>query len=66
MKNEGATPVGETAVELLIDKLTAIGTDLTKIAIKDVKTDKRKRLTAANIVLNLDLKLLFFILFDNS
>ena len=50
MKNEGATLVAETAVELLIEKLTAIGTDLTKLAIKDVKTDKRKRLTAADII----------------
>ena len=50
MKNEGATLVAETAVELLIEKLTAIGTDLTKLAIKDVKADKRKRLTAADII----------------
>ena len=50
MKQEGATLVAETAVELLIEKLTAIGTDLTKAAIKDVKSDKRKRLTAADII----------------
>lgn len=50
MKQEGATLVAETAVELLIEKLTAIGTDLTKLAIKNVKTDKRKRLTVADII----------------
>ena len=50
MKNEGATLVAETAVELLIDKLTAIATNVTKTAIKDVKSDKRKRLTANDII----------------
>lgn len=50
MKNEGATLVAETAVELLIEKLTAIGTDLTRSAINKAKLNKKKRLTADDII----------------
>ena len=50
MKSEGAKLVAEAAVNALIEKLTKMGTDLTKSAINYVKTDKRKRITGADIV----------------
>ncbi|TFG20941.1 MAG: hypothetical protein EU530_01955 [Promethearchaeota archaeon] len=49
MKDEGAKLVAEAAVDLLISKLEKTATDVTKNAIKLVKTDKRKRLTAPDI-----------------
>jgi len=49
MKAEGAGLVAEEAVKILIDKLVAMGADVTKEAVKLVKTDKRKRVTAADI-----------------
>ncbi|MBN2154585.1 MAG: NFYB/HAP3 family transcription factor subunit [Candidatus Lokiarchaeota archaeon] len=51
MKDEGAKLVAEAAVDLLINKLEKVATDVTKSAIKIVKTDKRKRLTAQDIQL---------------
>jgi len=51
MKDEGAKLVAEAAVDLLIEKLEKTATDVTKAAIKNVKTDKRKRLTAPDIQL---------------
>lgn len=51
MKDEGAKLVAEAAVDLLITKLEKTATDVTKSAIKLVKTDKRKRLTAPDIQL---------------
>ncbi|UYP46560.1 hypothetical protein NEF87_002845 [Candidatus Lokiarchaeum ossiferum] len=50
MKNEGASLVAENAVELLIEQLTKVATEVTKEAVKMVKADKRKRLTAADII----------------
>lgn len=50
MKAEGATLVAESAVERLIAKLEEEATYVTKSAIKNVKADKRKRLTAADIL----------------
>ena len=49
MKDEGAKLVAEAAVDLLITKLEKTATDVTKAAIKLVKADKRKRLTAPDI-----------------
>ena len=49
MKAEGAGLVAEEAVKILIEKLVAMGADVTKEAVKLVKTDKRKRVTAADI-----------------
>ncbi len=49
MKDEGAKLVAEAAVDLLINKLEKTATDVTKAAIKIVKGDKRKRLTAPDI-----------------
>ncbi|MHA1745784.1 MAG: histone-like protein [Promethearchaeota archaeon] len=49
MKNEGAGLVAEDAVILLIDELTKAAKAVTKEAVKLVKTDKRKRVTAADI-----------------
>ena len=49
MKDEGAKLVAEAAVDLLINKLEQTATDVTKKAIKIVKGDKRKRLTAPDI-----------------
>ena len=49
MKQEGAGLVAENAVELLIATLTKAGEALTKKAVKLVKDDKRKRVTAADI-----------------
>ncbi len=49
MKQEGAGLVAENAVELLITTLTKAGEAVTKKAVKLVKEDKRKRLTAADI-----------------
>ncbi|MHA1776859.1 MAG: histone-like protein [Promethearchaeota archaeon] len=49
MKDEGATLVAEDALELLIDVLTKAAEEKTKAAIKLVKADKRKRVTAADI-----------------
>ncbi len=50
MKDEGAGLVAEDAVVLLIEELTKVGKDLTKKAVKIVKDDKRKRVTAADII----------------
>ena len=50
MKNEGAGLVAEAAVVLLITQLTDAGKNITKEAVKLVKADKRKRLTAADVV----------------
>ncbi len=50
MKEEGAGLVAEDAVVLLIEELTKVGKDLTKKAVKIVKDDKRKRVTAADII----------------
>lgn len=50
MKSEGAKLVAETAVIALIEKLTKLGTSLTKSAITYVKSDKRKRITGNDIV----------------
>lgn len=49
MKDEGASLVAEDALELLIDVLTKAAEKKTKAAIKLVKADKRKRVTAADI-----------------
>jgi|SaaInl8_150m_RNA_FD_contig_21_1541894_length_332_multi_7_in_0_out_0_1 histone H3/H4 len=49
MKNEGASLVAEDAVVLLIEELTKVGQAVTKKAVKLVKDDKRKRVTAADI-----------------
>ena len=49
MKDEGAKLVAESAVDLLINKLEKTAMDVTKAAIKLVKADKRKRLTAPDI-----------------
>jgi len=49
MKDEGAKLVAEAAVDLLISKLEQTATDVTKEAIKIVKADKRKRLTAPDV-----------------
>lgn len=49
MKNEGAGLVAEDAVILLIEELTKAAKEVTKEAVKLVKTDKRKRVTAADI-----------------
>lgn len=49
MKAEGANLVAEDAVELLISKLTDAAQDITKKAVKLVKDEKRKRVTAADI-----------------
>ena len=49
MKNEGAGLVAEDAVILLIDELTKAAKAVTKEAVKMVKIDKRKRVTAADI-----------------
>lgn len=49
MKNEGAGLVAENAVILLIEELTKAAKEVTKEAVKLVKGDKRKRVTAADI-----------------
>jgi DNA-binding protein len=49
MKSEGAGLVAEDAVTLLIEKLTEAAIDVTKKAVKMVKDEKRKRVTAADI-----------------
>ena len=49
MKNEGAGLVAEDAVILLITQLTEAAKKVTKEAVKLVKNDKRKRVTAADI-----------------
>ena len=49
MKNEGAKLVSEEAVLLLIGELTKEAKRVTKEAVKVVKADKRKRVTAADI-----------------
>ncbi len=49
MKNEGASLVAEDALEFLIELLTKAAQTKTKEAIKLVKADKRKRVTAADI-----------------
>ena len=49
MKVEGASLCSEKAVTLLIDKLTDLAQKITKAAIKNMKADNRKRVTAADI-----------------
>ena len=49
MKTEGATLCSEKAVTLLISKLTDLAQKVTKSAIKNVKAESRKRITAADI-----------------
>ena len=50
MKAEGAQLVAQDAIVLLITELERIGKETTKEAMKVVKADKRKRITAADIV----------------
>jgi histone H3/H4 len=50
MKNEGAGLVSEAAVGVLIAKLTKVGTELTKAAVKYAKDDKRKRITGSDVI----------------
>ena len=50
MKAEGAGLVAEDAVELLIATLTKAAEETTKKAVKIVKDEKRKRLTAVDIM----------------
>lgn len=50
MKEEGAGLVAEEAVVLLIEELTKVAKNLTKKAVKVVKDDKRKRVTAADVI----------------
>jgi len=49
MKKEGADLVAAEALDKLIDFLEKAASDATKEAIKICKTDKRKRVTAADI-----------------
>ncbi len=50
MKAEGAELVANEAVQLLIDKLVNVAATVTKDAVKLVKADKRKRVTASDIM----------------
>ncbi|WP_457559581.1 histone [Candidatus Harpocratesius sp.] len=50
MKAEGAELVAEDAVTMLIKQLEKVGTKVTKDALKIVKAEKRKRITAADIL----------------
>ncbi|MHA1731660.1 MAG: histone-like protein [Promethearchaeota archaeon] len=50
MKGEGAELVANEAVQLLIDQLISVAATVTKEAVKLVKADKRKRVTAADIM----------------
>ena len=50
MKNEGAGLVAEAAVNVLIQELTSVAKEVTKAAVKLVKSDKRKRITGADII----------------
>jgi histone H3/H4 len=50
MKAEGANLVAEDAVELMIVKLTECAQEVTKKAVKLVKDEKRKRVTASDIM----------------
>jgi histone H3/H4 len=50
MKTEGAKLCSEKAVTLLIEKLTDIAQKVTKAAIKNVKAESRKRVTASDIL----------------
>ncbi|MHA1775481.1 MAG: histone [Promethearchaeota archaeon] len=50
MKAEGAKLVAEDAVSMLIEQLEKLGTKVTKDALKIVKAEKRKRITAADIL----------------
>jgi histone H3/H4 len=49
MKEEGANLVSDEALDLLIGQLEKIGTATTKKAMKLVKDEDRKRLTAEDI-----------------
>ena len=51
MKIEGASLCSEKAVTLLIDKLTDMAQKITKAAVKNVKAENRKRITAPDISL---------------
>ena len=50
MKREGAILVSESAVVMLIEVLTKLAATATKEAMKIVKADKRKRVTAPDII----------------
>ena len=50
MKDEGAVLVAEEAITLIISHLTDLAKETTKAAVKLVKDEKRKRLTAADIM----------------
>ncbi|GAB4324293.1 MAG: hypothetical protein Kow0069_29830 [Promethearchaeota archaeon] len=50
MKAEGAELVANEAVSLLIDQLLKVAADVTKKAVGAVKAEKRKRITAADIL----------------
>ncbi len=49
MKAEGADLVSEDALVFLIDEITKQAQETTKAALKLVKDDKRKKVTAADI-----------------
>ncbi len=49
MKTEGADLVAEDALGFLIEKITAEAKRVTKDALKVVKDDKRKKVTAEDI-----------------
>lgn len=49
MKFEGANLVADEALDVLIAKLTEVATKVVKEAVKIVKADNRKRLTAKDI-----------------
>jgi histone H3/H4 len=50
MKQEGAGLVAEGAVDLLIESLTKIAKNVTQAAVKLVKEEGRKRVTAGDIL----------------
>jgi histone H3/H4 len=50
MKQEGAGLVAEEAVDLLISTLTDVAKKVTKQAVKLVRDENRKRVTAADIL----------------
>ncbi|MHA1871273.1 MAG: histone-like protein [Promethearchaeota archaeon] len=50
MTDEGADLVAEAALNLLIEKLTSLAKDVTNTAIKNLKDDKRKKITKYDII----------------
>lgn len=50
MKAEGAELVASDAVDILINQLHKVAQGVTKDAVKLVRSDKRKRVTAADIM----------------